>query len=142
LGTATNSLGDCVGPDHARGAGSILDHDGRGIAGFRKLLLKQARDEVANAGRRGRHDEPDGLGWIVLAERGPGNRGRKQRGDQSQCCTKARHLILPAVFVVDGTIARLRVGVTLRNAPGGNGVVARQDPFLLVTSRAFAILLS
>jgi len=45
-------VGDGVGADHACGAGTVLDHDRRGVAGLGKLLLEQSRPVCRNAGRR------------------------------------------------------------------------------------------
>ena len=90
-------LCDRVGADDACGARAVLDHDSCGVARLAELLLEQPHQLVADAGRRGRHDELDRLRRIVVGERWRGEARGQQCNAERGAKAHADHEILPAV---------------------------------------------
>ena len=63
---------DDVGADRAARSGAVVDN--RSLAeAFSEPHGDEARRDVVAAARRERHDEPHGLGWILIRNRIDGN---------------------------------------------------------------------
>ena len=73
--TVGRRLGDVVRRDDAARPGLVLDDDGL-LDLLAELLAEVAGQDVGHAAGWGRHDDADGLGWILLPN--PRGGGRNQ----------------------------------------------------------------
>ena len=89
-------LGDEVGRDRAGGAGLVFG-DG-GFSALVELVREGAADDIGNAARRRRHDDPDRLRRILLGtrrQRGTREHARQQHGDICEIPNCSGHDVPP-----------------------------------------------
>src|SRR5438477_189209 len=96
-GTASIIICTCppITPEHAAGAGALLDHE-RLAELFLQDVADQARRDVGGTARAERNDDPDRPRRIILGERSRAQGGRyRQRRHYRQREPWARHFHLP-----------------------------------------------